>query len=1679
MARNDPGAGSQDWRHGAGQRSSKPAAQYEWQTEKALERGRKSRRWRKIAGSLALASIVCAIGLLIWMIRIYRPIRVVLAGAGYESNLAVEHNARGWESLAKLYEQVKGSSVSSPWWHSGAMEVAEPRRLADKAAWEELATELQKFKGETLVLVLALHGGVDEKGAYLFLDNVKYSGEDGLLRMEDVLDVLETLRAKNKVLILEPAQLSAHWSRGMLTNEFVGRLKDLDERISRIKNLVVLCGSDVDQRSWPSEQAGLTIFNYFLMQGLRGAADDRREGGNGDRRVSAGELADYVDKKVPIWVKAAHNKAEQTPLLLPSAEGRKRAESIELALAREPDFPLPASEPLSSETLEALRKAWEEEDELAGKVPSPAVYSPQLWRQYRDTLLRYEDLLLAGSKEAGKVRSMKDDLRKQLQTNRKDDWHSAQNTLAMPAALGLAPVRLDPDLAERFDEFWKSPNQGRPELQAWIQQNLSPFDGREQVAKLAGLALNKIIENPDKKSLANTLLEELNRSPGLKPAEIHFLSMYLHLYDKQLPEALDRPKPELFQLALGVRRQAEEVAVAAQGASTVAFHPYSEQVFPWIQKQVEEADRERRLGEDLLFASGHFRDNALTHLTKAQAGYVQAGAIAAEVRNALELRDRVMADFPYYAQWMTRRPGRVPESSLERAKQLADATHQLSQRLAQPGPDTDNLRKLRQEMETNFRALSEEKDTVTRDSLNAGQRVQSEWDEIQALLSVPLAKPAERIGLLKELGRVAARLGEAASQEAASPTETGRATGEQTEDRVREQALRQERMALAVLGDVVPPVAPQAAWRSQAAVVGKAIGSTLQALPGRIDRLTGQALTENLNDAARDSKEAAGLARYLDGAGAQTLTHDPCAENRAVNLHQLLVWQAQRAFQDHWWSEDQKAKPYYKLACEAYLHDAKELATPQSRELEESKKGIRLSQVNALQNLLAHTKEWGFTEAPRHLDLTSDPVATVRFRLEASEALVPAFPVLWRRIDPSLLAVQADKANERFPKVEFGGDKPVTGAEESFEVINKALDEEERKPVPTPHTQSTKVGLTLLCRGRIITSEPTLTIHHGVDVTVLHHPDPPYAGLAMWTDKPTLERLSLSHGALDIVVDYSGSMGGTRRGDRKIDQALAALRDVLQDLPEGVRLGVWVFGDRDVLDQSPKESWVRRIWEPRQWHPEQLDELMARLDLQPRSFTPLVRAMTKAAREDLKGFPGPKILLVLTDGMDTRFVKGDYEADRGTTNHTDGDPDFNPGSKGNQDEIPQFLRKEFQDSDITINMVLFDPPVNERERAHRQFEIIEKLPQRGKLYDARDAYELRKNLKLSLVQQLHCKLKRGDRPVGPAEGLKIMLSEENPAWFPGRLDAGQYTGIIRGLSPQPIRLENGDFLYATLTNKGLERTVLGQKKEVAAKRKKTSSGGEWLLAVWQDQLRNDRDRSLQMLATVEKQPGRDEGRILKQVRPKFTWLEVKSQGVERRLSLRCQNLARYPAYAVGLDVPRWPETRDGRRALPELHAWWTSEEPKADARVRLEDVKDASPTSTRVVKLGPEESVTIESVRFVDRPVVQGEDDEKPMPQRCLVVRIRYPQGRPVLARLNGPDLGSQEDRLYQQANTYTGIFWPVQESQTKNLALELISLEKLKAAKDTEKCTLTELPEPDPNEDRGRLQQAPAAPPR
>src|SRR5205085_10069758 len=86
-----------------------------------------------------------------------------------------------------------------------------------------------------------------------------------------------------------------------------------------------------------------------------------------------------------------------------------------------------------------------------------AVYTPRLWRRYRELLLRYEHLVRADEKSAaaklGQVlRSTAQELEDALALRR--DSASAGNVLPLSAAFGFADVTAWADQERKFRPVW-------------------------------------------------------------------------------------------------------------------------------------------------------------------------------------------------------------------------------------------------------------------------------------------------------------------------------------------------------------------------------------------------------------------------------------------------------------------------------------------------------------------------------------------------------------------------------------------------------------------------------------------------------------------------------------------------------------------------------------------------------------------------------------------------------------------------------------------------------------------------------------------------------------------------------------------------------------------------------------------------------------------------------------------------------------------------------------------------------------------------------------------------------------------------------------------------------------------------------------------------------------------------
>jgi hypothetical protein len=494
--------------------------------------------------------------------------------------------------------------------------------------------------------------------------------------------------------------------------------------------------------------------------------------------------------------------------------------------------------------------------------------------------------------------------------------------------------------------------------------------------------------------------------------------------------------------------------------------------------------------------------------------------------------------------------------------------------------------------------------------------------------------------------------------------------------------------------------------------------------------------------------------------------------------------------------------------------------------------------------------------------------------------------------------------------------------------------------------------------------------------------------------------------------------------------------------------------------------WVKTViplLKPEKWGARegQITDLMKLVrDLKPYHETPLIRAMWKA-KGDLVGVKGFKTMLVLTDGADNLFSRG--------PDSFGPDPDLNPENKKS---IPEFLKEEFMDSGILINVVGFELDSKDQKDAQESFKVLEELKTPGKFRSVDQANDLVANLVQAMRRRLLCRLEWPDGyPVaGQRGGLPVAKLGEDPRPFlfelgedprPFLLAPGSYRLRVQDFDPEDVYFRPGDRLLVRLKSSGnkptFERALFTEFKEAKVVGSPEKQGS-WVLAAMQNQLilRND-ERLQQALVVLERADQRapgSRGGALQQVYPQLAWFEVKPDKVTQRVSVQVQRNRQYPAPAWDLSVKQWPAANPSDPKVL-VDAWWLAElkpdwvpVPRTPHKTLEQDFTD------RAVALDGGERVVVERLTL-----------ETPRGKPCLVVRLRFAsESNPVLVQVQGLQEGlDQENRLYLKARRTMCVVWNVtrEEAEKRDISLALLPLEGFK--KKASHLTL-KLPPPQPS---------------
>ena len=309
-------------------------------------RRRQGRATSRVAGgrpgsSRALILLVCLVSAfwLISLIRLPRPARLVLVGAGYQANLQIPAQflrmartpgSRDARRSARFVMDRPG--VRRPLWTVERPDPSRGRGQGSLGRGLEGRAGADDRRRDGPPRWRRRPGRVPAPSGCGALPEAK-----DRLRMNEVIRLFGSLpRSKKKVLILDATGMPYHWELGMLKNDFALELKKLEPEIMKVPNFVVISASDQGQRSWASDAWGRTAFLHFLTRALGGEADRSaaRSGRAPGGRVNLEQVFDYLAIHVNNWA-ATHCNAPQEPLILPSGEAGRRV----AALDRAPFYP--------------------------------------------------------------------------------------------------------------------------------------------------------------------------------------------------------------------------------------------------------------------------------------------------------------------------------------------------------------------------------------------------------------------------------------------------------------------------------------------------------------------------------------------------------------------------------------------------------------------------------------------------------------------------------------------------------------------------------------------------------------------------------------------------------------------------------------------------------------------------------------------------------------------------------------------------------------------------------------------------------------------------------------------------------------------------------------------------------------------------------------------------------------------------------------------------------------------------------------------------------------------------------------------------------------------------------------------------------------------------------------------
>jgi hypothetical protein len=566
-----------------------------------------------------------------------------------------------WLLLWFLWQKPKLLTVKAFYASGGDV----PYQKADSSALDSNATSSlpgpealrarMKQTPSTQVIYLSAPFGVEDwTGDRWLLDRVKAVAESAQGNVLLVLDLAQ-IDSDREIEIFGNAPYRWSDKNKLATQEIR----------NRSANFFVLCSCAPGQKSWMADEAGRSIFAYYLEKGLfenavTGADDPQSRSQN----TSVEKLHHFVLQNVRQWVND-NRQATQTPWLLkvggsqdftlasvprearinqlsdvsasltaPKVNRRDAGPKDKASAKATPPEEAPkVDDPKNArrgELVQQVLKEWGAHDALkANSKLDPIRYAPAQWRQYETALLRAERLVRYAWNGTEDDQNVAASALKVAQAELSSMTGFLKERKDKTALFPFRPVLDDEEGKKQLqDALIYVANVGLPEL----DPVLSPAQAPAQGAPV-----------PKAQPVAQQLAPD-----ALLRADSDWPSPYLEL---QLPVWAFRFNKEFgvdFRDERG-RLLREAVRYRLNAEAAIA---HDRRGLDWIKNTIEKGDARRRQLQDRLFTADEVDESISRELPELGTFYDDARRRIDLYHKARSLFEQVAAELPYYGEWL-------------------------------------------------------------------------------------------------------------------------------------------------------------------------------------------------------------------------------------------------------------------------------------------------------------------------------------------------------------------------------------------------------------------------------------------------------------------------------------------------------------------------------------------------------------------------------------------------------------------------------------------------------------------------------------------------------------------------------------------------------------------------------------------------------------------------------------------------------------------------------------------------------------------------------------------------------------------------------------------------------------------------------------------------------------------